>query len=266
MSRLLARLLAHLRLSAEGEDDPSTPPDTPQQEPPETPEDTALEDLLPPSQPGGAAAAPPEPDETPRERALRERLERVERDRDDDRRRAAAPLPVAGRPYVDPADQAEQDQIEAARRAGQPANAIEWMQWQHQSNARIRQAERTAQQAQRSSQDAADASSFQSLIAENPRLKPYAAKVEEHIRANAASGAPPVPRAVVLRLVLGDAMLTAKPKPKAAAKPQTPGNPPAGRVDRGRTPGAGARSDVSGRGARTPESVALRKRLENQPI
>lgn len=262
MSRLLALLLAHLRLAVEGDE----PAETPEADPVAGPADdaeTTLDDLTPEAEPRVATQAAPA--ETPRERELRERAERAERFAEDANRRTAPP-PSAG-PFEDPQDRAEREQIEAARRAGQNDTAIQWMQWQHQNNVRLRQSERTSQQAVRASQDAADRADFQALLSDKPSLKPYAAAIEKHMRDNANTpGMGFVPRAVVARLVIGDAVMNAKAKPKAAAKPQTPGNPPAGRVDRGRSPGAGARSDVSRGAGRTPESVALRKRLENQPI
>lgn len=264
MSRLLALLLAHLRLAIEGDDDPAADP--PAADPVAAADDgaeTTLDDLTPEAEPRVATQAAPA--ETPRERGLRERAERAERFAEDANRRTAPP-PAAG-PFEDPQDRAEREQIEAARRAGQNETAIQWMQWQHQNNVRLRQSERTSQQAVRASQDAADRADFQALLSDKPSLKPYAAAIEKHMRDNANTpGMGFVPRSVVARLVIGDAVMNAKAKPKAAAKPQTPGSPPAGRVDRGRSPGAGARSDVSGRGARTPESVALRKRLENVNI
>lgn len=263
MSRLLLALLKHLRLAVEGEADPPAPPDpTPASDPvdpPDDPSDDPLEDLLPPADPPPppAQAAPAE---TQRERELRERLERVEA-----QAQRAPPPPVYHQQQRDPQDVAEEQFIEEQRRAGATQESLRWYQWQHDNNMRLRNAERIAQSAARSSHDAADASSFQALIADHPNLKRYSAAVEKHVRDNAAAGSPPVPRAVILRLVLGDAIVNAKPKAKVAAKPQTPGNPPPGRVDRGRAPGGGVRSDVSSR-VRASERQALRDRLKDRLI
>jgi hypothetical protein len=243
--------------------------DEPADDPPEVetttevddPVETALDDLLPEAP---TRAAPQEPAESPRERELRERAERAEFERDTIRSvQTPRQQPMVARgPQESPEDRAELDWIAAQRAKGANDETIQWYQQQHNTNRTVRETRRMAEQSMRTSQDAADAAAFQSL-ASDPRYKRYVADVEKHYQANAAAGNPMVPRATILRLVLGDAMLQNKPKPKAAARPQTPGNPDPGRVDRGRRPPA--RSDVS-RDARNNASQALRDRLKDQLI
>jgi hypothetical protein len=260
VSRLLAALLKHLRLAVDGEEEPPPADAAPEPAPEPVDDEPTLDDLLPDAQ--LHTAAPSETPETPRERELRQRLERVEAE--SRRPVAQAPQQYAPQPYVDPNDVAEERFIDEQRRSGATAEQLRWYEWQRDNNRRLRNAERTAQYSQRMSQEATDRSNFQSFLADKPSFKRLAADVEAIVQQNAANGAPPVARELIAYVLAGKKMADFKPKPKAA-KPQTPGNPPPGRVDRGRAPGAGVRSDVTSR-ARASQSQALRDRLKNQLI
>ena len=121
---------------------------------------------------------------------------------------------------------------------------------------------RIASQAERRSLDAADSSQFQAIVNARPELRKYATQVEKYVQDAMQSGQPFAPRALYLRMVLGEAVLNKQAKPAAKKKAD---DAPTKTVDRGRP--AMSRSDVSGRGgARDSDREARRKRLEGQII
>ena len=216
-----------------------------------------LADLIPDAD--SATAAPAEDAETPRERASRERAERAESEARDLRARAPAPPLQQGR---DPVYEQEEEQLRQAQAAGADETTMRWLRFQVNTNRDNRESRRIASQAERRSLDAADSSQFQAIVNARPELRKYATQVEKYVQDAMQSGQPFAPRALYLRMVLGDAVMNKQAKPAAKKKAD---DAPTKTVDRGRP--AMSRSDVSGRGgARDSDREARRKRLENQPI
>jgi len=139
---------------------------------------------------------------------------------------------------------------------------MRWLRFQVNTNRDNRESRRIASQAERRSLDAADSSQFQAIVNARPELRKYATQVEKYVQDAMQSGQPFAPRALYLRMVLGEAVLNKQAKPAAKKKAD---DAPTKTVDRGRP--AMSRSDVSGRGgARDSDREARRKRLEGQII
>lgn len=258
MSAMLRRLLCLLSLpvedggvdSAAAELPPSAAADLPDASAAD--DEPTLEDLADAQAAEPAAAAPAAPVETPAERRARERAEQAERELAELRRQAAAAAPRA--PTVDPRDAAEDAQIAEAKARGEDTR---WLEWQRDTNRRTRQTERIAQSTMQTATDLADSAKFSRFLASNPRFNRFADQVEKHIAENQRNGGPFVSREIVLRLVLGDTLLSSKPKAAKSRADGAAAQP--GRVDRGRP--AQARSDVTSR-QRETEREARRKRLD----
>ena len=254
MSELLRRLLAFLRLGAVEEgDDP--PDDDPTADPAAGPTDTdpsdhaesTIDDLIDdePTQPKKAPAA----DDREELRARAERAERALSERQ--------PPPARG---ADPETEREDTQLAQAKANGATAEQLSWLQWQIDSNRKMRASERTSQQALQQARDIADRSEFGRLETTQPKLyKRYNAKVEQTIAEMRSRGEATPPRMVLLRVLLGEDMLNGNIKPKAKAAGAAPAT-----VPRGRSPTM--RSDVNGKSGGSTERDKRRARLENQII
>lgn len=264
MSLLLRKLLARfLRLGVDdGEGDPAGQPDDAGTPPdngaaPPDPDDTPSIDDVFDTDDTPSRSEPEDPKEALRlERARRETLERE----------------LANRPPVasmqqgrDPDYEREEQQIAQARRDGANDDQIRWLQWQIDSNRKIRQADQRSQAALAESRDIADRTAFEQLQVTKPKTyRQYKDRVESAVNDMRAKGQAVPPRMAILRFMLGDDIMNGKLKPKArAGTSPAAANPPAS-VPRNRLPNV--RSDVSARGNGTSERDKRRARLDGVPI
>lgn len=257
MSMLLRRLLArYFTLGAEGDPDPDLPSDA----------DLDLgDDPAPTPVDAGAPGDQDGDEETPEQKriaAAEKRAADAQADADRERQarrdaeaRASAPA-ASGR---DADFDREEKQLADAKTNGMSANELSWLQWQVDSNRRMRTVERNSQATLREAQETSDRAEFGRLETSNPKAyKRYAPRVEAalaEMRRNGQSA----PRLTIMKLMLGDDIISGKVKPKAAPKAD-----PSSQVSRGRTPGV--RTDVSGRGGSQSEREKRRERLRNTPI
>jgi hypothetical protein len=219
--------------------------------------DAALDDLIDAVETPGKAA--PAGDDNPIVKEARERADRLERELEQERAARRAQPAVAPVPTVDTEYEREEQQLAAARRDGADEGTLRWLQWQIDSNRKIRATERNSQQALSRAEDLADRTAFEKLEITKPGVyKKYAERVEKEVTEGRFKGSP---RLGVLRLLIGDDILSGKIKPKTKSAPAA--GAPAATVDRGRTPGV--RTDVRpGKG--NSEREKRRARLENQLI
>ena len=259
MSQLLRRLLALLHLGAGEEADP--PGDQPvgatEEEPVGGGEDTAptegdeptLDDLIDTVEPTPAKKAPGDDDPA----ALRLRAERAERALAE-RNQAPAPAAAPGR---DPEYDREEAQLAAARAKG---DDTAWLEWQINSNRTLRENRRESQNALRAAQDLADRTEFGRLEITKPKVyRMYSERVEKTISDMRARGEVIPPRMVLLRVFMGDDLLSGKLKPKQAKAAATSVAAP--QVPRGRSPNV--RSDVTGKANSGSDHEKRRARLAN---
>jgi hypothetical protein len=257
MNRLLALLIRFLRLGVEDEGDPVDPPvdaaETPDTAATTTGDDT-LDDLIESVEPTPQATKPSDDSAA----AIR-RAEAAERALADER--ASRPAPRTG---SDPDYEREEAQLAQERAAGASQERLSWLQWQIDSNRKMRSSERKSESALQQAREIADKADFDRLEITKPKVyKAYSGRIEKTISDMRARGEVIPPRAMLLRVFLGDDIMNGKIKPKVAAKSTTTDTTT---VDRGRTPSAGARSDArGGRGGQT-EHDKRRARLENQVI
>lgn len=257
MSKLLQRLLAYLRLgAAEGEADPPAEPAAPAAG---ADDDLFGDDgeLLDAAEEGGGTPAA-DPEETPALKEARRRAEEADR-RADGERAAREELQrqiPAPKPPIDTDYEREEQQLAAARAGGYTAEQIALLEWQINSNRTIRATNRDSKAALQQAQDLQDRTAFERLEVTHPKVyKRYAQRVDAAVADMRAKGQTPAPRAAILRLMIGDDLLSGKVAPKKKAPP----------VERGRTPGV--RSDVrgNGKGAMT-EHEKRKARLQNVRI
>jgi hypothetical protein len=136
--------------------------------------------------------------------------------------------------------------------------SVRWLQWQIDANRNMRANTRTSQAALAESRDIADKTEFGRLEITKPAVyKRYAERVEKAVQDMRANGQT-ASRSVILKLMIGDDIMSGKVKPKAPKAKTAEGT-----VDRGRVPGV--RSDVSGR-QRMNDRDKLRSRLKDQLI
>lgn len=239
MSKLWLLLLAFLTLGVD-ESDPNADPAT------TAAADETFEDLLDVanSLPDGGET-PPEGDEPPDNAAAlkeaRRRQQETENQLNNERAARAAAEARAAPPqrYVDPDWQREEDEIAQARAKGATAEQLGWLQWKVDGNRKIRQTERNSFGALLQAQDLTDKAAFDRLEVTKPKFyQTYAPRVEAAM-AEMRSRGQNAPRLAVLRLLIGDDIMSGKIKPKAAGAT----------VDRGRTPGV--RSDTTAKGKLT---------------
>jgi len=219
--------------------------------------DASLDDLLDAVETPGKSA--PAGDENPIVKEARDRADRLERELAEERAARRAQPAVTAPAAADSEFEREEAQLAAARRDGADESTLRWLQWQIDSNRKIRTTERNSQQALSRAEDLADRTAFEKLEITKPGVyKKYAERVEKEVTEGRFKGSP---RLGVLRLLIGDDVMSGKIKPKTKSAPAA--GTPAATVDRGRTPGV--RSDVRpGKG--NSESEKRRARLENQLI
>jgi hypothetical protein len=218
--------------------------------------DAALDDLIDAVETPGKSA--PAGDENPILKEARERADRLERELEQERAtRRAAPAPVT--PQADPEWEREEQQLAQARQSGADENTVWWLKNKIDTDRKVRASERTSQQALSRAEDLADRTAFEKLEITKPGVyKKYAERVEKEVTEGRFKGSP---RLGVLRLLIGDDILSGKIKPKTKSAPAA--GTPTATVDRGRTPGV--RTDVRpGKG--NSEREKRRARLENQLI
>lgn len=253
MSKLLLALLRRfLTLGAEGEDeDEGSVLDQ------EGTGDEGLDEMLDAVEPTEAAK---KPQENPDVKEARTRAERAEQDLERERSRTReleARQPRAT--TVDPDTERENQELAVAKAAGWTQDQLSWIERQHQSARVAREANRNSQSALAEARDLSDKTAFDRLEATQPKLyKAYADRVEKEY-ANWRAKGQTVPRTVILKVMLGDDIMSGKVKSKTKSAPAAEST--GTKVDRGRTPGA--RSDVNGKGGRTSDSEKRRERLRN---
>lgn len=154
----------------------------------------------------------------------------------------------------------EEAAIAEARARGDTPEQLRWLQWQVDSNRNMRVNTRTSQAALAESRDIADKTEFGRLEITKPAVyKRYAERVEKAVQDMRANGQT-ASRSVILKLMIGDDIMSGKVKPKAGVKAKSADT---STVDRGR--GQTVRSDVSGR-QRSNEREKLRARLNGKLI
>jgi len=242
--KLLAFLLAFLRLGVEPETpdpDPSPAPD-----PAPDPSDDLTVD---PAEPD------PKPDDKSPEaeaalaaiKAEKERGDRFERELNDLRGRSPQPR--------SPSDLTEDEERILKN---EKATALE--KWQVQANVELRRGRSEAQFALAQAHDIADRTAFSRLANTNAVLfKRYESRVEEELTKMRQKGYN-ASREQIMHNLIGKDMTDGKFTKKAAPKKDDDTKPA---VPRGRLPGA--RSDVSGKSGMS-EHEKRRQRLENQQI
>ncbi len=159
---------------------------------------------------------------------------------------------------VDPDYEREEQELAAARTAGQSQEQLNWLAWKIDGNRKIRQAQQASFGALAEARDLQDRTAFERLEITNPKFyKRYATRVEAAMNEMRARGQN-APRLAVLRLLIGDDVVNGNVK----ASKKTPAAATGG-VDRGRTPNA--RGDVGAKG-KLSEHQKRTARLENQRI
>lgn len=252
MSRLLRRLLAHLRLGAE----PGDTPDPGAADLGASPDDQGggdtledLADLQLADDPEPAAPAPRESNEA-----------RLQRELEQERAAHRASLqrfPQPTGPAIDPETAAEQAQMAAAKARGATQSELDMLAWTHQSNRTLRESQRNSQAAVRRAEDLHDQTAFEKLEITNPAIyKRYKSRVDEEVAKLQAQGQS-APRTAILRFLIGNDLLEGKLKKSVKSAP-------APAVDRGKMPPA--RTDVSGRRKVQSEREQRRERLRNTPL
>ena len=257
MNQLVLRLLAFLHLGV-GEEIPPAEA-TPEENPPDDGgEETApvesdeptLEDLIETVEPTPTKKAPSADDDAA---SLRLRAERAERALAE---RQQAPIAPAA-PGRDPDYDREEAQLAAARAKGDDTS---WLEWQINSNRTLRENRRESQNALRAAQDLADRTEFGRLEITKPKVyRMYSERVEKTISDMRSRGEVIPPRMVLLRVFMGDDLLSGKLKPKQAKTAATPAATP--QVPRGRSPNV--RSDVTGKANSGSDHEKRRARLAN---
>lgn len=210
-----------------------------------------------PDEPIEITAQKDDPDE-PLQR-LRKETEDLRRELEDTRRRFTATPAATPQPQRDPEFDREEQQLAEARRQGADQNTVQWMQWQIDTNRRVRAAERTAQSATIENRELADRSEFSRLEISDPKTyKAYKDRVEKFISDARAQGNAAPQRMLVLKYLIGDDAMNGRnaPKPKGDTAPGKT-------VDRTRIPST--RGDVNAKASKN-ERDARRARLENLPI
>lgn len=226
--------------------------------------DDTLDEMLDEIEPGDAKpakAAAADDEETPRERAARERAEAAERRAADAESRSRQPARAA----TDPDDERDAEELRQYKAAGWTPEQLSWVERQHKATRSARMAERTSNSALQEAREISDKTTFDRLEATKPgTYKKYADRVERAISDAKAAGQTPPPRLVVLRLMIGDDWMSGKFKTTAAkGKPAAAGTP-AGKIARGNMPGA--RTDVNGKDKAKSESQARIERLRTRTI
>ena len=253
MNEFLRRLIAFLWLGAI-EEEGDVPADAATEAADETDADTSadaaestIDDLID-DEPAPVKKAPAADDRE----ELRARAERAERALSE-----RQPPPARG---ADPETEREDTQLAQAKANGATAEQLSWLQWQIDSNRKMRASERTSQQALQQARDIADRSEFGRLETTQPKLyKRYNTKVEQTIAEMRSRGEATPPRMVLLRVLLGEDMLNGNIKPKAKAAGAAPAT-----VPRGRSPTM--RSDVHAKSSGASEHEKREARLLNRII
>lgn len=213
-------------------------------------DEPTLDDLIETVEPTTQKQAPGADDDPA---ALRARAERAERALAE--RQYTPPPAPHGR---DPIFEQEEAAISAAKARGEDTA---WLEWKINTDRTNRANRAESQQALQAARDLADRTEFGRLEITKPKVyKMYAERVEKTIADMRAKGEVIPPRLVLLRVFMGDDLLTGKLKPKQA-RAATPAAAPANQVPRGRTPNV--RSDVTGKGGGGSEHDKRRARLEN---
>ncbi len=202
MNKLLALLLRFLTLGIEGEDDQVDPP----VEAAETPDagtttgDDTLDDLIESVEP--TPQAKPSDDSA----AATRRAENAERALAEER--ASRPAPRAG---SDPDYEREEAQLAQERTAGASQERLSWLQWQIDSNRKMRSSERKSESALQQAREIADKADFDRLEITKPKVyKAYAGRIEKTISDMRSRGEVIPPRAMLLRVFLGDDIMNGK--------------------------------------------------------
>lgn len=177
-------------------------------------------------------------------RELRERAQRTERELEELKQRVSAPAPR---------DTAKEEADERAALAAM----TDQEKTQYFMAKEIRHLKQQVGQVGLQTHDATDRASFSAYLTANPRFEKYRDEVERLHREHAARGGGPVNREFLLSLVVGQAVLKAKPsvaKQKRAA---------AQRVNGQRVGGGSVRSNT---GAAKSKGGSLVQRMEEQDI
>lgn len=244
-------LRAWLILAAEGDPDP--------------PEDPTLDDLADLADPEPEPPRVDEPDEPPELKTAKQRAKDLEAQLESERaaRRALESRPA---PIVQPSPSADADyereerELAEARAKGASPEQMYWLQFKIDTDRRARKTERTLSQVAIDSKDAADQIAFRQLEQSKPNFyKRYAPRVEQLAAEYRAKGQI-IPREVILKMLVGDDMVTGKIKPKTS-RPAATGED--GKVNRGQP--QQVRSDVQAKGGR-PKSIKDKRDWANTPI
>ena len=206
------------------------------------------------------STVPAKPDPAERATAAERRATDLERELAAERAaRASQPPPP---PAADPDYQREEEQLAQARSTGASTDQLSWLQWQIESNRRIRNSERSSQGALAQARDLSDKADFDRLEITKPKTyKAYRDRIEKMVADTRSKGQAVPSRMVILRLLIGDDIMNGNVKSKTAAKPAAEATTE--RVARPRVPVN--RSDVSARATQN-ERDKRRERLRNQPI
>ena len=266
MNRLLRFLLLAV---GPGEEDPNAPPPEPTGiDDSGSTGDDSFDDLLDLAEDGGGTPPPAGNEDNAAVSEARRRAETAERERDSERQRRESveqqlrslPVPRGDADYESEERELQQlgDQV---RRGESTQEQYAWRKWQIDSNRNIRAGRRESQNALAASVDLADKAAFDRLELSKPKVyKAYAERVEQAMAEMHRRGQN-APRLAVLRLLIGDDIMSGKVKKSTKPKPI---EQPTTRVARGASPGV--RSDVrANSGAKTEHQKRI-ERLEGRPI
>ena len=270
MSDLLKRLLQYLAPGVGDEDFPSDPGDTSG-----APADLGANDGDSDADPGdfdlddgsdpAAAAAQDQDDDdeqAPAPSRARARIERQQKENAELKQRLAALEAQLTRTPAQVNPPAPDPDLQ---RLNDP-NLTDMERWQIQSNLTIRQTNAMAAQALQQAANMQDQVKFQSLMAQQPLLKKYEARVEAEVSKMRAAGQQVPPREAIADYLMGRDLREGKLKPSRKAASASGSSQAAPRVaNNGRGQPTGARSDVPRRGSLT-EAQKREQRLEGKLI
>jgi hypothetical protein len=210
-----------------------------------------------------------DPAETPEAKAAAARKRELEEVAEATARRVGGPS--APQQNAEQLQRATEDrELETLRSSGASAQQVAEKQWEINTNRTLRQSDQKSNAALFRAMELDDKNDFRELAFGTERqqklYKIYKDRVEKRLSELRAQGTT-VPRRTLMRYLIGEDQEAGNAKTKRAAKADGAAAMPANvhRIDRGRSPAAGARSDVNAK-AKQSASQALRKRLENQRI